>query len=287
MNRIFQLSHRLRDPRYYQIAVLGTLLCCGVIALDFGVRWQNATAIVATALGTQLLFTRRLRLPHFDPLSPLITSLSLTLLLRADTAMLAACAAAIAISSKFLIRHRGKHVFNPANVAIVLMMLASEHVWVSSGQWGSAAISALALSCLGFLVLTRARRAETTVAFLLVFAAMLFARAIWLGDPLTIPVHQLQNGALLIFAFFMISDPKTTPDTALGRVLFATLVAGIAYVIQFFYYVPNGPILALIIAAPFVPLLDMLFKGHRYEWTRKTAAPPRRRTHPTLSGASQ
>ena len=52
---------------------------------------------------------------------------------------LAACAAAIAISSKFLIRYRGKHVFNPANVAIVLMMLASEHVWVSSGQWGSTA----------------------------------------------------------------------------------------------------------------------------------------------------
>ena len=287
MNRIFQLGRRLRDPRYYQIAVLSTLLCCGVFALDFGVRWQNAAAIVVTALGTQLLFTRRLRLPHFDPLSPLITSLSLTLLLRADTVMLAACAAAIAISSKFLIRYRGKHVFNPANMAIVLMMLASEHVWVSSGQWGSTAISALALSCLGFLVLTRARRAETTVAFLLVFAAMLFARAIWLGDPLTIPAHQLQNGALLIFAFFMISDPKTTPDTALGRVLFATLVAGIAYVIQFFYYVPNGPILALIIAAPFVPLLDMLFKGYRYEWTRKTAAAHRRRPHPTLSGASQ
>ena len=287
MNRIFQLGRRLRDPRYYQIAVLGTLLCCGVFALDLGVRWQNATAIVVTALGTQLLFTRQLRLPHFDPLSPLITSLSLTLLLRADTVMLAACAAAIAISSKFLIRYRGKHVFNPANVAIVLMMLASEHVWVSSGQWGSAAISALALSCLGLLVLTRAKRAETTVAFLLVYAAMLFARANWLGDPPTIPVHQLQNGALLIFAFFMISDPKTTPNTAFGRVLFATLVASIAYVIQFVYYVPNGPILALIIAAPFVPLLDRLFTGHRYEWTRKTAAPHRRRPHPTLSGASQ
>jgi len=287
MNRIFQLSRRLRDPRYYQIAVLSTLLCCGVFALDFGVRWQNAAAIVVTALCTQLLFTRRLRLPYFDPLSPLITSLSLTLLLRADTVMLAACAAAIAISSKFLVRYRGKHIFNPANVAIVLMMLASEHVWVSSGQWGSTAISALALSCLGLLVLTRAKRAETTVAFLLVFAALLFARANWLGDPLTIPVHQLQNGALLIFAFFMISDPKTTPDTALGRVLFATLVASIAYVIQFVYYVPNGPILALIITAPFVPLLDKLFTGHRYEWTRKTAAPHQRRPQPTLTGASQ
>jgi Na+-transporting NADH:ubiquinone oxidoreductase subunit NqrB len=284
MNRIFQLSSRLRDPRYYQIAVLSTLLCCGVFALDFGVRWQNAIAIIVTALGAQLLFTRRLQLPHFDPLSPLITSLSLTLLLRADTAMLAACAAASAISSQVLIRYRGKHVFNPANVAIVLMLLASEHVWVSSGQWGSTAISALALSCLGFLVLTRAKRAETTVAFLLVFAAMLFARAIWLGDPLTIPVHQLQNGALLIFAFFMISDPKTTPDTALGRALFATLVAGIAYVIQFVYYVPNGPILALITAAPAVPLIDAWLRGRRYQWAPSKARAHKSRSHHPVTG---
>jgi len=284
MNRIFQLGRRLRDPRYYQIAVLSTLLCCGVFILDFGVRWQNAIAIVGTALGTQLFFTGRLRLPHFDPLSPLITSLSLTLLLRADTAMLAACAAAIAISSKFLIRYRGKHVFNPANVAIVLMMLASEHVWVSSGQWGSTAISALALSCLGLLVLTRAKRAETTAAFLLVFAAMLFARAMWLGDPLSIPVHQLQNGALLIFAFFMISDPKTTPNTALGRVLFATLVAGVAYVIQFVYYVPNGAIFALIIAAPFVPLIDARLRGRRYQWTPSTARHRTTHSHHPVTG---
>lgn len=278
MNRIIQLARRAGDPRYYQIAVLGTLLCCGVFALDFGVRWQNAAAIIVTALGTQFMFTRWLRVPRFDPLSPLITSLSLTLLLRADTALLAACAAGIAIGSKFLVRYRGKHVFNPANVAIVLTMLASERVWISSGQWGSATLSALALACLGLLVLTRAKRAETTVAFLVAFAAMLLGRALWLGDPLAIPAHQLQNGALLIFAFFMISDPKTTPDTAPGRVLFGTLVAGIAYVIQFVYYVPNGPILALIIAAPIVPLLDARLRGRRYQW-----APEKAPDHATAS----
>jgi Na+-transporting NADH:ubiquinone oxidoreductase subunit NqrB len=274
-----QLANRLQDPRYFQIAVLSTLLCFGVVSLDFGIRWQNAVAIIVTALGTQLLFTRRLHLPRFDPLSPLITSLSLTLLLRTDTVMLAACAAVIAIGSKFVIRVRDKHVFNPANVAIVSMLLLSEHAWVSSGQWGSTAISALALSSLGFLVLTRAKRAETTIAFLIVFAALLFFRALWLGDPLTIPLHQLQNGALLIFAFFMISDPKTTPDTPLSRILFAALVAGIAYTIQFVYYVPNGAILALIMGAPLVPLTDMLLQGRRYRWLQPELNSDRPRPH--------
>lgn len=262
---------RLKDPRYYQIAVLSSLLLFGVFILDFGIRWQNAVAIVTTALGVQYVGGHYARLPRFDPLSPLITSLSLTLLLRTDEIMLASIAAIIAIGSKFVIRVGGKHIFNPANVALVTLMLASDHAWVSSGQWGSAAIGAFTLACLGFLVLTRARRAETTIAFLVFFAALLFGRAAWLGDPASIPMHQLQNGALLIFAFFMISDPKTTPDSARGRILYAAIVAAAAFAIQFVYYTPNGPILALIMSAPLVPLIDRFLRGHHYHWVRQDA----------------
>ena len=260
------ITKTLRDPRCYQVAVLTGLLSFGLIVLDFGIRWQNAVTIVLTAQLVQYIGTRMADLPRFDPLSALITSLSLTLLLRTEFAMLAAAAATIAIGSKFLVRVRGKHVFNPANVALVSLMLISDHAWVSSGQWGSAAIGSLALACLGFLVLTRAKRAETTIAFLLFYGALLFGRALWLGDPLTIPLHQLQNGALLIFAFFMISDPKTTPDSPLGRVLYAGLVAAIAFTIQFVYYVPNGPILALVMTAPLVPVIDALLRGTHYQW---------------------
>ncbi len=172
----------------------------------------------------------------------------------------------MAIGSKFLIRVRGKHVFNPANVALVTMMLLSERVWISSGQWGSAAIGAFALACLGFLVLTRAKRSETTIAFLVTWGALVFGRALWLDDPLSIPLHQLQNGALLIFAFFMISDPKTSPNSSLGRLVYGAMVAAVAYAIQFVFYEPNGPILALILSAPFVPLIDLLSSGSLYRW---------------------
>ena len=260
---------RLKDPRYYQIAVLCSLVFFGVVALDFGIRWYNAVLIVGTALAAQFLGTRLLQLPRFDPLSALITSLSLTLLFRTDMAALAILAALIAIGSKFLIRVNGKHVFNPTNVAIVALMLASDHAWISTGQWGNAAIGALALCCLGFIVLTRAKRSETTVTFLIVYAALIVGRALWLGDPLAIPMHQLQNGALLIFAFFMISDPKTTPDASIGRVLYASVVAGVIYFIQFVLYEPGAPILALIVCAPLVPIADVIFRGSIYRWVSK------------------
>ena len=162
----------------------------------------------------------------------------------------------------------GKHVFNPANFAIVTLMLASNHAWISSGQWGNAAIGAFALACLGFIVLTRARRSETTITFLIAYATLMFGRALWLGDPLSIPLHQMQNGALLIFAFFMISDPKTTPDARIGRVIYAALVASVAYFIQFILYEPSAPVLALIFCAPVVPVIDAFFRGQIYRWNQ-------------------
>ena len=254
------------DPRYYQIGVLSLLVIYGITALDFGIHWYNALGVFLTALSIQFLGTKLAGLPRFDPLSPLISALSLTLLLRTDVFLLACLAAAIAIASKFLIRVNGKHVFNPANIAIVTLVLTSDRAWISTGQWGSTAIIALALACLGMLVLNRARRAETTIAFLATYAGLLMCRAHWLGDPLTIPLHYLQNGALLIFAFFMISDPKTTPNTPLGRVVFAFIVAALAVAIQFHWYEPNGPILALIVSAPLVPLIDFVSRGRNYEW---------------------
>ena len=265
------IKARLQDPRYYQIGVLSSLVLYGVIALDFGVRLENAVVIVATALAVQLAGTRVAGLPRFDPLSPLITSLSLTLLLRTDLVVVAAAAAAIAIGSKFLVRVRGKHVFNPANVAIVSLMVFSNHAWISSGQWGSAALGAFALACLGCVVLTRAKRAETTIAFICAYSLLLVGRALWLGDPLSIPLHQLQNGALLLFAFFMISDPKTTPDTPTGRITYAMIVASVAFTIQFVFYQPHGPIIALVLTAPVVPIIDLIFHGRIYQWDRPAA----------------
>lgn len=269
------IIERPQDPRLYQIAVLGILVGYGVFMLDFGIHWYNTLAIAATALSVQLAGTRLSGLPSFDPLSPMISALSLTLLLRTDAILLAMAAAAIAIGSKFLVRINGKHVFNPANVAIVSMMWFSDHAWISTGQWGNAAIGAFALACLGFIVLTRARRAETTVAFLLAYAGLLLGRTLWLGDPLQIPLHHIQNGALLIFAFFMISDPRTTPNTAGGRIIYATIVASIAFVIQFVFYHPNGPVLALVMSAPLVPLIDFLKRGRNYEWAASRITKPK------------
>lgn len=257
------------DPRYYQITVLAGLLGYGMGHLDFGVDLRQLAVIIPLALGTQYLATRIAGLPRFDPLSALISSLSLCLLLRAGSPAALAGVTVLTIAGKFVLRWNHKHVFNPVNFGLVAGMLLSEQVWVSPGQWGNAALFGFLLACLGGLVVNRAARADIVFAFLLSYAAVLFGRALWLGDPWAIPWHQMQNGAFLLFTFFMISDPKTSPDSRLGRIVFAALVAVTAGYFQFVLYKPTGLLWALACCAPSTPVLDWLLPGRRYVWPVK------------------
>src|SRR5215831_4949148 len=145
------------DPRLYQIAVLSLLLTYGMVWLDLEIEPDRALAILATALLAQLVCTVLAGLPRFDPRSALISGLSLCLLLRTNEVWPTVVAAIIAVGSKFVVRVRDKHVFNPTNVALVIM-LATGHVWVSPGQWGSVAVFAFLLASAGCLVVNRASR---------------------------------------------------------------------------------------------------------------------------------
>jgi enediyne biosynthesis protein E5 len=264
----------LRDPRLYQIAVLSSLLLYGVLALDFEVSLLQAAVLLGTALLTQAACARLWHLPAFDPKSALISGLSLCLLLRTSSLLLAVVAAVLTIASKFVLRWRGKHVFNPTNFGIVVLLLLTDRVWVSPGQWGSVAFFAFLMACLGGLVVHRAARGDVTWAFLAFYLAVLFGRALWLGQPMAIPLHQLESGAFLLFTFFMISDPKTTPDSRAGRILFALLVALGAGFVHFVLYRPNGLLLSLAFLSPLVPLLDRLLPGTRYAWHRDPLPAP-------------
>ena len=258
-----------RDPRLYQIASLSTLLLYGLSWLQFDISIRQIVITLGIAQLTQYAGTRYFNLPSFDPKSALISSLSLCLLLRTNDLPVAAFAALIAIGSKFVIRWNNKHMFNPTNLALAVI-LASGLGWISPGQWGQVAWFGFLIACLGSLVVTRAVRTDVTLAFLTFYVGLLFIRALWLGDPLTILLHQIESGALLIFVFFMISDPKTTPDSRTGRIVYALLIALTALYVQFGLFKPNGPLWGLIACSPLVPLLDRLFPGARYDWSKPT-----------------
>ena len=253
------------DPRLYQIGVLASLLVYGMGWLDFDITVWRAVLLLTTVVATQAACDDLSERP-VNVKSALISGLSLCLLLRTNHLELAMLAAVVTIAGKFLIRFRGKHIFNPTNGGIVAMMLLSNQVWVSPGQWGTVAVFAFLMACLGAMVVNRASRSDVTYAFIVSYCALLFGRSIYLGEPLTIPLHRLESGALLLFTFFMISDPKTTPDSRAGRVLFAALVAFGGWYVQFRLFRTNGLLWSLAACSMLVPMIDWMLPGGRYAW---------------------
>jgi len=254
------------DPRLYQIATLASLLVYGMGWLDFGISFPRVCLVLLTVVATQAVCDRW-NGASVNARSALISGLSLCLLLRTNRTELAILAAVIAVAAKFVIRFRGKHIFNPTNGGLVAMLLLTDQVWVSPGQWGSVAVFAFFMACVGGIVVTRAARADVTCAFIAFYCALLFGRSIYLGEPIAIPLHRLESGALLLFTFFMISDPKTTPDSRAGRVLFAGLVAFGAWYVQFRLFRTNGLLWSLAAWSLTVPLIDRLLPGSRYSWS--------------------
>jgi hypothetical protein len=255
------------DPRHGQIATLASLLVYGLGWLQFDLGLPQVAVTLAAAVGAQRLGDAWTGAPwRSGAKSALISGLSLCLLLRTDALWLAALAAAIAVGSKFVIRVRGKHVFNPTNGALIALLLTTDLAWVSPGQWGTAAAFAFTMACAGMLVVNRAARNDVTLAFIAVWSAILVGRSVSLGEPLTIPLHRLESGAFLLFSFFMISDPKTTPDSRIGRIAFAVLVAVGAWYVQFRLFRTNGFLWALAAASLLVPIIDWFVPAARYQW---------------------
>jgi Na+-transporting NADH:ubiquinone oxidoreductase subunit NqrB len=255
-----------RDARVYQILFLATLLATGALLRDFSLKPEQMLFTFAAGVATQFACIRFLKLREVGFLSAVITCFGLSILLRADSLWVHPLAAMLAIGGKFFIRVNGKHLFNPANLGVMAGLLLLPGAWVSSGQWGSDLAYAAWFVALGSVVTNRARRMDISWCFLACFLGLVACRVLWLEQSWAIFFHQLQSGALLLFTFFMISDPMTIPNRAGARFLYAAIVAGIAFFWQFYLFKPNGLIWALFVAAPLVPLFDRLMPGSKFQW---------------------
>lgn len=260
-----------RDARIFQIVFLAILLMTGVLLRDFSIQPLQVALTFGAGLATQAYWLKRLGLQQRGILSAVVTCCGLSLLLRSDTLWVHPLVAALAMSSKFVLRVHGKHLYNPANLGVIAAITLLPGTWVSPGQWGNDLALAVWFLMLGTVVTQRARRLDISWVFLGAFLGLVALRVLLLGQPWTIWWHQLGNGALLLFAFFMISDPMTIPNRREARIAYALIVAIGAIVWQYFLFRPNALIWSLFLLTPLVPLFDRWLPNAGFEWKRPTA----------------
>lgn len=280
---------RQLDARWFQILFLASFLLLGALARDFALTLTQVMLTFTMAMLTQAAWQWGLDLPAKRNwggyLSALISSFGICILVRAENAWVHPLLACAAMSSKYLIRGGPtgckSHLLNPANLAAYAAWAWLPGAWLSPGQWGSQSLAALWFIALGGLVTQRIRRWDVSLTFLASWAALLATR-LWALDYAWNPgaamwLQQLSNGAVLLFAFFMISDPMTTPQRASVRMAYALAVAIGAFVWQYILFKPHGLIVILFFASWTVPLLNWLWPQARFEW---------RDSYPSVSGDS-
>ncbi len=266
------------DARWFQIAFLASFLLFGALARDFALTWQQVVLTFTSALVTQAAWQWGLQLPNRKSwggyLSAIISAFGITILVRADSLWVHPLVACIAMASKYLLRAGPaacrSHVANPANLAAFTAWAWLPGAWLSPGQWGAASLAALWFLALGGLVTQRIQRCDISMAFLGAWGALLALRVVWLDYSADVAwamwLQQISNGAVLLFAFFMISDPMTTPQRRGARIAYAIAVAVCAFVWQFVLFKPHGLIVMLFAASALVPLINLIAPNRRFEW---------------------
>ena len=112
---------------------------------------------------------------------------------------------------------------------------------------------------------TRTSRLDSPLWFLLSYSIIILSRAYWLGDSWAILLLQLQNSGLLIFAFLMLTDPKTSPQHATSWAIYGVSIAALGSYLQLQHFQSLGLFYGLFIGCSCVPLLIHIWPASSYQ----------------------
>jgi Na+-translocating ferredoxin:NAD+ oxidoreductase RnfD subunit len=163
----------------------------------------------------------------------------------------------IAITSKYVVRVKHRHIFNPSNFGIcVMLFLAAESVASLSIQWGNNIWAMLVIWLLGSAIIWRLRRFHICATYVLSFLAFALLRSWIVGDPWQSEISPITGPEYQLFIFFMITDPKTTVRSRLGRCVVAFLVAAVEMGMRLDQSI-YAPLYALFVVGPTAMLIEM------------------------------
>jgi Na+-translocating ferredoxin:NAD+ oxidoreductase RnfD subunit len=251
-------------PRWFRVDdrfLAPILITCILLAgqLSFGLLESGAKTALAifAAVLTELVLARIFagKWPHLA--SSYISGISVGILIRSPAIWPYVLCSMLSITSKHVLRVKGRHLWNPSNFGICAMLfLAYNTVASLSIQWGNNLWPMLIIWPLGSAIIWRLRRLHISLAYVVSFILFAFLRSALTGHawqaevaPLTGPMYQL-------YVFFMITDPKTTVRPRWGQYLVAFTVA-LAETILRLSEIVNAPFYALFLVGPTANLIEI------------------------------
>ena len=266
------------DPKYLIVGLITLVLVVGEARYSILGGYDRLATTLGICIATEVLLSRLLRgrVPNIS--SAYITGISLALLIKPQANILwpFALGGFLAIASKYVLTYRGRHLWNPSNFAIgLLVLVAADTVAILSHQWGNDLRINLVIWAFGLAVASRARVLHVTLTYVGCFLGLAVLRNALVGGPLLAELAPITGPMYQLFVFFMVTDPRTTVSTRGGRMLVVATVAVVECIIRLggdfqvallrpLY--PSPPILALALMGPIAMWWD-LYRQARSEAT--------------------
>jgi Na+-translocating ferredoxin:NAD+ oxidoreductase RnfD subunit len=251
------------ENRYVPPVFITLILLVG--HLTYGILESSPKTLlaIATSIVTELILGRIFIGKYPNLASAYITGISVGILIRSPAFWPYALCAAIAITSKYVIRVHGRHLFNPSNFGIcVMLFFTAESVAMLSIQWGNNLWPMVVIWILGSAILWRAKRLHISAVYVVSFFALAFLRAWITHDPWQSEIAPITGPEYQLFIFFMITDPRTTLRSKRGQCLVAFLVAVVEMLLRFDQSI-YAPLYALFLVGPPSLLFETLLGSRR------------------------
>lgn len=214
------------DNRYVPPAFITLILLAGQFSYGILESYERTLLAIATSIAIELILGRIFLGKWLNVASAYITGISVGILVRSPAFWPYAVGAALAITSKYVLRFRGRHLWNPSNFGISIMLfLLPTTVAMLSIQWGNNLASMIVIWVLGSVIIWRLRRFHISATYVVSFLVLAVVRAWILHEPWLSEVSPITGPEYQLFIFFMITDPKTTVRSKRGQCIVAFLVA--------------------------------------------------------------
>jgi enediyne biosynthesis protein E5 len=224
------------DPRYLIAFLITLVLVAAQVRYNMVGGYDRLLLALAVCTGTEALLSLFDRGKVVNLLSAYISGISLTLLIKPQGGALwpFALGGFIAISSKYVLRYRENHLWNPTNFAIsALLLLAPDRISVLSHQFGNDLTTNLVIWIFGLVIAARVGVLHITLTYVASFLVLNSARAAALGMPILPEIAPITGPMYQLFVFFMITDPRTVVRGKRKQITVAIVIALVETLIRF------------------------------------------------------
>jgi Na+-translocating ferredoxin:NAD+ oxidoreductase RnfD subunit len=251
------------DNRYIAPIFITLILLVGHLSFGILESYRKTLLAIVASIGTELILSRLFFGKWPNIASAYITGISVGILIRSPAFWPYAVCSIVSITSKYVLRVKGRHIWNPSNFGIsVMLFLAPETVASLSIQWGNYLLPMVVIWVLGSVIIYRLKRFHISGLYVASFLVFAFLRSWLTGSPWQSEIAPITGPMYQLFIFFMITDPRTTVRSKTSQCITVICVALLEMVLRL-NQVVYAPFYALFIVGPSAMLIEMWLDSRR------------------------